>query len=214
MGVTAVSQQIIDRIAPTGPHAVVPNGIDPGEWLAEPAAPPAWFRDLPGPRAVYVGTIDSRVDVDGVLALAAQHPELSIVLLGPHPVAEFADRLSAAPNVTVHGPVGRRTVVSVLRNAQIGLLAHRRTPLTEAMSPLKVYEYLAAGLPVLATDLPPVRGLGSRVLLVDEVADFAAVAEVALALGPAEESQRRAFVEANSWASRHEAILDIALRRR
>lgn len=212
MGVTAVSQEIIDRIAPTGPWAVVPNGVDPAEWLGAPVAAPSWFARLPGPRAVYVGTIDSRVDVEGVLHLAALRPELSIVLLGPHPVREFAEKLDAAPNITIHGPVGRKAVVSVLRNAHLGLLAHRRTELTQAMSPLKVYEYLAAGLPVLATDLPPVRNLDPRVILVDEVADFADAVDAGLALGRAPEVERTAFVTANSWASRHQAILDIAFR--
>jgi glycosyltransferase involved in cell wall biosynthesis len=101
----------------------------------------------------------------------------------------------------------------VLRAADLSLLAHRRTELTTAMSPLKVYEYLAAGLPVLATDLPPVRGLGDRVMLVDEVADFADVLDAAFELGRADEADRMRFVQQNSWASRHQAILDIAFGR-
>jgi glycosyltransferase involved in cell wall biosynthesis len=210
MAVTAVSQQIIDRIAPKGPHAVVPNGITPSEWLGAPRVAPNWFRSLPGPRAVYVGTIDSRVDIDGVLALAKARPALTIVLLGPTPDRSAVAALQQTPNIHVHGPVGREAVVSVLRSAELSLLAHRRTSLTEAMSPLKVYEYLAAGLPVLATDLPPVRGLGPRVLLVDEVADFVDVLDEALELGPESETNRRQFVEANSWASRHRVILDLA----
>lgn len=210
IGVTAVSQQIIDRIAPTGPHAVVPNGIEPAEWLGIQHPAPRWFTALPSPRAVYVGTIDSRVDIEGVLTLARRRPDVSIVLLGPTPDHSAITALRDVPNVHVHGPVGRRTVVSVLRSAELSLLAHRRTELTTAMSPLKVYEYLAAGLPVLATDLPPVRALGDRVLLVDDVADFADVLDAALGLGRADETDRVRFVSDNSWASRHRAILEIA----
>jgi glycosyltransferase involved in cell wall biosynthesis len=213
IGVTAVSQQIIDRIAPTGPHAVVPNGVEPDEWLGVQHRAPRWFAALPQPRAVYVGTIDSRVDVEGLLVMARRRPDVSIVLLGTTPDRSTTATLRELPNVHVHGPVGRRTVVSVLRAAELSLLAHRRTELTTAMSPLKVYEYLAAGLPVLATDLPPVRGLGSRVLLVDDVADFPDVLDAALALGRSAEKDRRKFVNDNSWASRHRAILDIAFSR-
>ncbi|MEO6826051.1 MAG: glycosyltransferase [Microbacteriaceae bacterium] len=210
MGVTAVSEQIIDRIAPTGPYAVVPNGIDPAEWLAAPHPAPRWFTALPGPRAVYVGTIDSRVDIPGVITLARRRPDVSIVLLGPAADRSAIASLRDVQNVHVHGPVGRKTVVSVLRSAELSLLAHRRTELTSAMSPLKVYEYLAAGLPVLATDLPPVRGLGDRVFLVDDVANFADVLDSALALGRCDEMDRVRFVTENSWASRHRAILAIA----
>ena len=63
------------------------------------------------------------------------------------------------------------------------------------MSPLKLYEYLAAGMPVLSVDLPPVRGISDRVLLVDAVADFVDVIDAAIDVGPAPEDERVAFVE-------------------
>ena len=78
------------------------------------------------------------------------------------------------------------------------------------MSPLKVYEYLAAGAPVIATDLPPVRGIDDRVLLVSTVDDFADVVPAALALGRAAEAERTAFIAGNSWAARHERIFALA----
>jgi glycosyltransferase involved in cell wall biosynthesis len=212
MGVTAVSQQIIDRIEPSGPHAVVPNGVEPAEWLGERPPPPAWFAAIPGPRAVYVGTLDTRLDVDGIAALAAARPDLGIVLLGPVPSASYVDELTRWPNVHIHPGVGRAELAATLRSAELALVAHRRTPLTEAMSPLKVYEYLAAGSPVISIDLPPVRALGDRVILVDAVADFADVVDRALALGPADELDRQRFIAANSWSARHASVMAIAFR--
>jgi teichuronic acid biosynthesis glycosyltransferase TuaH len=211
VAVAAVSEQIIERIRPTGPYAVVPNGVEVPEWTGPAPAPPAWFDRIPGPRATYVGTLDSRIDAEGISELAARRPDLQIVLIGPMPDPSEVTGLKRLPNVHVHGRLGRRDVVAVLRASELALLAHRRTPLTEAMSPLKVYEYLAAGAPVIATDLPPVRALGDRVLLVDSVSDFADVVEPALALGRASEAARLAFVEQNSWASRHRAVLDLVL---
>lgn len=207
--VAAVSQEIIDRIGPTGPHRVVPNGIEPDEWLGSQPAAPEWFARIPGPRAVYVGTLDSRLDLEGLRTLATARPDLHIVLIGPAPDAGYVAPLRALPNVHIRGLVGRREVVAVLRNAELTLLAHRRTPLTEAMSPLKVYEYLAAGRPVLATDLLPVNGLGERVLLAPTVAEFTDLTDAALALGVQDESERRAFVLANAWSSRHHEILSL-----
>ncbi|MEZ3159170.1 glycosyltransferase [Microbacterium sp. BWT-B31] len=209
-GVVAVSRQILERIAPTGPAEVVPNGVEPAEWLRPQPEPPAWLARIPGPRAVYVGTLDSRLDVDGIASLARARPDLQIVLLGPLPDPTYIAALARSENVHVHPSVGREQLIATLRNADVCLVAHRRTALTEAMSPLKLYEYLAAGVPVLSIDLPPVRGVSDRVLLVDTVADFADVVDDALGLGAAAEADRRAFVAANSWAARHERVIAFA----
>lgn len=207
--VAAVSQEIIDRIDPTGPHAVVPNGIEPSEWTGPVPPAPAWFDRIEGPRAVYVGTLDSRLDMPGITLLASSRPDLQIVLVGPAPDASFIEPLKGLPNVHIRGRVGRGEVVSVLRNCELTLLAHRRTPLTEAMSPLKVYEYLAAGKPVLATDLAPVRGFGDRVHLTETVSDFIDLIDTAVAQGTLAEEERLAFVRDNAWSSRHKEILTL-----
>jgi glycosyltransferase involved in cell wall biosynthesis len=81
------------------------------------------------------------------------------------------------------------------------------------MSPLKLYEYLAAGRPVVAVDLPPLRGVDGRVFLVGEEEDFAEATRAALARGPAPEAERELFVEQHSWQRRHERVLDLALSR-
>ena len=168
---------------------------------------PPGSRSIPHPRAVYVGTLDSRLDVDGIATLARARPDLHTVLLGPLPDPSYISELAALPNVHVHSSVGRAELVATLRNADLCLVAHRRTALTEAMSPLKLYEYLAAGAPVLSIDLPPVREISDRVLLVDSVADFVDVVDSALVLGRASEDDRTAFIGANSWAARHERII-------
>ncbi|WP_127792789.1 glycosyltransferase [Agromyces sp. LHK192] len=210
--VAAVSQQIIDRIAPTGPHLVVPNGVEPAEWLGPKPPAPDWFDAIPTPRAVYVGTLDSRLDVEGLDVLARRRPDLQIVLLGPQPDPGYLTTIEDLPNVHVHGGVGRSELAATLRNAELTLLAHRITPLTEAMSPLKVYEYLAAGAPVISIDLPPVRGLGERVHLVPSVSDFADVVDAALADGPTSDAERERFIVDNSWEARHREVMRLALR--
>jgi len=181
--------------------------VDPGEWLA-PGAPPEWFARLPGPRLLYVGSLDSRVDVDQLIRTARAFPAASIAVVGPLlDEAHFA-ALGDEPNVHLHGPVPRETVVSLVSAADVCLIPHVRNALTEAMSPLKLYEYLAAGRPVAALDVTPIRGVSPRVLIRDELAD--AVAD-ARALGPAAEADRRRFAEAHSWRRRQERIVDLAL---
>ncbi len=209
-GVCAVTATIVERIAPLGPAAVVPNGVDPGEWL-EPPAPPEWMTDLPDPRFLYVGTLDSRLDIEAVLEVARAWPNGSVVLVGPLADRAHLQPLLAEPNVIFPGPVSRPVVTALVRAADSCLMPHVQTPLTEAMSPLKIYEYLAGGGPVVATDLPPMRGIDGPIELVPPGEDFAAAARRALDHGPMCEAERGRFVEFNSWSRRCDEVLALAL---
>ena len=207
----AVSNAIVERIEPRGPSAVVPNGVDPEIWL-EPGAAPDWFRELPGPRLLYIGTLDSRLDVDATRAVARAWPEGTVALVGPLTEPEHLAPLLAEPNVFVHEPVARQQVAAVACAADACLLPHNQTPLTEAMSPLKLYEYLASGRPVVATDLEPVRRVEGPITRVAPGGDFVAGVGAALAAGPVGEAERRATITANSWASRSAAVKALALQ--
>ncbi len=243
--VAAVSAAALQRLAPTGPRAVVPNGIDPAEWCGAPGTPSAEWRGAPGipsaewrgapdippaewrsapgapgtpawararrPLLLYTGTLDERLDVPALLRIARALPQASVVLVGPLLAPEHLAPLRAATNVTIRPPLARPELLALVRAADLGLLAHRQLPLTRAMSPLKLYEYLAAGLPVVATDLPPVRGVHPSVELVAPGGDYPGAVRAALARGRAGEAERLAFLERSSWRSRHDALLDLAL---
>ncbi len=228
--VAAVSAALLERLDPKGPGLVVPNGLEPTEWLGsieereqpedldsaglEPIEPgtldPSPIADTHKPKLVYVGTLDERLDVDWLRTTARALPDAHISLVGPLVAEAHLAALKEEPNVSIEAPLERAGLAALIGKADLGLIPHRRTALTEAMSPLKLYEYLAGGLPVAATDLAPMRGIDARVTLVPEGGDFAAATRHALALGRAPEPERIAFVQANSWRSRHEALLDLA----
>jgi glycosyltransferase involved in cell wall biosynthesis len=208
--VIAVSQPLLERIAPTGPAIVVPNGVDPAEW-SETRPVPDWFGALPSPRMLYVGTLDDRLDLDAIGELAANFPDGSVVLVGPSPDGFPTERLTQ-PNVHVLHSRPREQILALVQHSDLCLLTHATTPLTQAMSPLKLYEYLGAGRPVLSADLPPVRAIDDHVVTYRTTADIVPSARRALALGPMAASDRAAFVEANRWAVRHQTALDLAFR--
>ena len=206
----AVSEAIVERVSPQGPAAVVPNGVEAAMWLA-PGAPPAWFERLPGPRLFYVGTIDSRIDTEALRSVARAWPDGTVVLVGPVTEPDHLAAALAEPNVVTHDSVRRDEVAALCHAADACLLPHRETPLTEAMSPLKLYEYLASGSPTVATDLEPVRRVDAPVVRVAPGGDFVAGVREALAAGPVSETKRQEFIARNSWASRSAEVLDLAL---
>jgi glycosyltransferase involved in cell wall biosynthesis len=210
--VVAVSQAIIDRIRPAGPTAVVPNGVAPDEWRS-PGAAPSWFTTLPSPRILYVGVLDDRLDVEALRGVADRFPHGTVVLLGPIGDRRALDPLRSLANVRIEPPVGRQQVASVVHAADVCVLPHQSNKLTAAMSPLKLYEYLAGGRPVAATDLPPVRAADPRIVRVREGETFSDGVVEALDRGPLTEDERLAFIGANSWGRRHDDLLALALGR-
>jgi teichuronic acid biosynthesis glycosyltransferase TuaH len=209
--VCAVSAAALQRLGPTGPSAVVPNGLDPQEWSGPAPPAPAWAARAGRPLLVYVGSLDSRLDIDALLALARELPAAEIALVGPLLDGEHLAPLRGAPNIRVHPPIARDRVSGLIRAADVGLIPHLSSPLTRAMSPLKLYEYLAGGLPVVATDLQPMRNVDRNVALVESGGDYASAVRGALARGRAAEPAREAFIAEHAWVSRQEALLDLAL---
>lgn len=209
--VCAVSSTLLERIAPAGPGVVVANGIEASLW-GEPGAAPAWVAALPRPILLYIGTIDSRIDAEALAAVAAAVPNGTVLVVGLVTEPDVLLPLDLLPNVVRHPLVGHTEMPAIVAAADVGIVPHRRTRLTESMSPLKLYEFLAGGLPVVATDLTPMRDVDPRVVLADSAPAFGSAVTEALALGRAPEADRRAFVDANSWEHRTDQILAFALR--
>jgi teichuronic acid biosynthesis glycosyltransferase TuaH len=207
----AVTEAALRQIDPAGPSAVVPNGIEPAEW-DDLGQPPAWFAALPRPRLVYVGSLEGRVDVGQVRAVAEAYPGGSVTLMGPLLDPSHFESLRGLRNVELRaGLFPRREVVELIGGADACLVPHVRNALTEAMSPLKLYEYLAGGRPVAAVDLPPIAAVEGRVALAPAGGDLVPAVARALELGPAPEPERLAFVRAHAWSRRFDALLAVAL---
>lgn len=154
----------------------VPNGVSLDAFTHPGAAPSG----LPAvPFAVYVGVVQERVDIELLLALAGDG--IPLVVAGPAPpeIAAVLERAGA----TVLGPVPYREVPGLLCRAAVGLVPHRVNELTTSMDPMKVLEYLAAGLPVVSTPLPGMDALSPRVVVAEDRAAFVAGARAAMSTG-------------------------------
>jgi len=208
--VCAVSEPIVDRLQPTGPTTVIPNGVEPSEWIRH-SRPPEWLNSLPEPRLLYVGTLDSRLDVEAIKSAARAHASGSVLLVGPPIDERHIAPLRGLPNVHIRSTVDRATLPGLVAACDVGLVPHLPSRLTSAMSPLKIYEYLAGGLPVASIDLPPLRGIDRRVVTAPDSSGFANAVGRSLLLGPMPEAERQAFLDQNSWESRHSRLLDFAL---
>lgn len=157
-GVVATSRVVADRLAADRsaaggadrPSAVVGNGVEFAE-LSRGRRP--W-----GERAgaVYVGALDRRFDWHTVRRLGVAHPGEVLDLYGPPPAA--VPDLPA--NVRLRGPLDYAELPEVLGAHRVGLLPLNDDPTNDGRSPMKLFEYLAAGLTVLARATAPIASLG------------------------------------------------------
>ncbi|MDP3713001.1 MAG: glycosyltransferase [Mycobacteriales bacterium] len=163
--VTAVSDELARRLRADYrvEPVVVRNGVDLSAYDGDRPAP-AGLPD--GPFAVYVGVIEDRVDLT-LLAEVAQY--LPVVVAGPARRTHEAGLL--ATGATWLGPVATGLVPGLLQRAAVGLVPHRASSFTASMDPMKVLEYLAAGLPVVATP-----GIDHPAVVTVEPSRFAATA--------------------------------------
>jgi len=165
---------------------------------------------LPQPRVVFTGAIvTTKLDLPLLVSLAQARPAWSFALVGPvgpgDPRADVS-LLKAAPNIHLLGPRSYRELPTVLRGADAGLIPYARNELTGSIFPMKVYEYLAAGLPVVATELPAL-GEVAEVAKASSAQGMAELLDKALASDtPALRLERSRTAAAHSWDRRLEEI--------
>jgi glycosyltransferase involved in cell wall biosynthesis len=161
---------------------------------------------LPHPRIIFTGAVvATKLDVPLLVELARARPQWSFALVGPVGVGDprtDVSTLGAEPNVHLLGRRRYDELPDVLRAADAGLIPYARNELTAGIFPMKVYEYLAAGLPVVATELPSIAGVAD-VARASDAAGLAALLDDALAHDdPARRAARSAAAEAHSWEAR------------
>jgi glycosyltransferase involved in cell wall biosynthesis len=185
-----------------------PNVADTARFAEalEPGPVDARLAALPEPRMVFVGAINARkLDFELLLGLASARPNWTIALVGPVGLGDpgvDTSALDAQHNVHLLGPRAHDALPAVLRGAAAGLIPYRRSRLTESIFPMKVYEYLAAGVPVVATSLQALEGL-EDVVSVEGVDEMVGALERILAEDSlSRRRERSAAARVHSWDSR------------
>jgi GT2 family glycosyltransferase/glycosyltransferase involved in cell wall biosynthesis len=163
--------------------------------------------ELAGPPVIgYYGAIADWFDSDLVADLAERRPDWRFVLVGSTVTADL-ERLARLGNVELPGEVSYEQVPRWLSRFDVVFLPFKRNPLTEATNPVKAYEILAAGKPLVSVPLPEVVALGPLVRLAETPEEFEReiLAELA-GKGWTKERDRRVFAAGNTWAERFERL--------
>ena len=184
---------------------LIPFGTDAPAYLATDRAPlPPGVR-LPPPVAGFIGRLNARTDLALLEAIADRGR--SLLLVGPQDPGCDQQRFTALhhrPNVHWAGRQPAAALPGYLRLIDVGLVPYTPSPFNHASFPLKALEYLAAGRPVAATDLPALRALGTDLIHITTPASFADHVDYLLTQPrtPGLAARCQAFAAQHTWARR------------
>ena len=183
---------------------------------ADPSSARPDLRELPRPVLGFAGNIlPGKLDPRLLETLADHFSQGTVVLAGPVDagLADAVARLEARPNVTSLGPVPYDELPRVVASFDVGLIPYETNDYTRNVFPLKLFEYLAAGKPVVATGLPELEGMEPDVVVASED-ELVASTTAALALvAPADVERRQALAARNTWETRTERLLELTARK-
>lgn len=158
----ATSSALCERLALSGkPTHLLHHGVDIGHFSRRDQPSHPLLTAIPGPRVGYFGLLDERLDQALLRAVALQEPALQFVLVGPQAVA--MQGLANLPNVHFIGPLPYDQLPALVSGFSVLLLPYKSDALGRSLSPLKLREYLATGLPVISSPLQDAEAYGSLI---------------------------------------------------
>lgn len=211
---TAICEELRQQGATT--PVLVTNAADFAAYSSGLNDPePSDLSTIAHPRLGYIGKISRKVDLGLIGLLAEAHPAWQFVFVGDpdSPDAESragVARLRQRSNVHFLGFKHHTQLPAYAARMDVNLICHRlgQGLWTEGTFPLKLYEYLAAGLPVISSDIPSVRAHSDVVTIASTTAEWEQHLTTAIEAPPSPTgiAARQAVAAANTWEDRVHAI--------
>lgn len=165
--VFASSAELLEDCLEHTPHAhLIRHGV---EWehfaraALDPPPRPADLGDVSGPVLGFFGLIHEWVDQEVLCAIADAFPEATLALIGKVQVDD--SRLRSRGNIRLLGQKPYSELPAYSASFDVGLIPFAYNDLTLAVNPIKLREYLSAGMPVVATGLPEIELLSANPML-------------------------------------------------
>lgn len=186
---------------------VFPNGVDYDFFDGSPKELPQEYRSIPKPRVVYAGALDFWFDYQLVNEAAKRLSDFSFILIGPRTLAN--ERLERLPNLHLLGARPYTDLPAYYRHADAGMIPFNvkaYADLVHSVHPLKLYEYMACGLPVVAARWRELETLDSPAILYADVEEFVYALRQAIEHKP-DENELKDFARAARWQQRLDTLL-------
>ena len=184
----------------------VPNGVDINHFINSSKNMPDDLKNIPKPIAVYIGAIDDWFGLDFLHEVATRCKDISFVLIGD-PVIDIS-KLKKLSNLYILGRKNYNRIPQYLNNSEVGIITFNvKHPVVDTVNPIKLYEYMACGLPVVSTSWKELELIKSPASLVKNPEEFSKSLYKALESG--KDKKYLDYAKENSWDKRFEEIIRI-----
>ncbi len=216
-GAVASARVLAEQLAarrPGLPTALIQNGVDTEAFRARAAV--GRPHDLPstGPIVGFVGALYEWIDFALIRAVCQRLPHVMFVFVGPHDGRGDVERIRDLSNVRLLGPRPYHAVPAYVAGFDVCWAPFTADAISRAANPVKLYEYLALGKPVVATPIADIDTFEGHLLIARDADEAAAQLQAALAEGDdaSAGAARRGFADRQTWAARAGAYVAFARR--
>jgi glycosyltransferase involved in cell wall biosynthesis len=180
-------------------HALFAKALDPATTV------PADLAALPRPVIGFYGTLQDWVDLDLIAFLAERHPEWSIALIGQ--ALADTSKVARFPNVHLLGRKPHAELPSYCKGFDVGIIPYVISERMKYVNPIKLREYLSAGVPVVSTAVPEVAFYGQYCTMAGDYPAFEQGVIAALAGDSLERRRARSqAMTGETWAAKVDAV--------
>lgn len=177
---------------------------------AVPAEVPTDLKDLTHPVVGYTGALSFRIDCGLLAAVARAKPDWNIVLIGTAPSPQLIELIDKFSNLHWLGPKKYTDLAAYLDYFDVAIIPHRVDAATAGMNPLKLYEYLRYGKPVVSTGVAGVEPFRNVIEIADTHADYVAAIEKCLTDNNSVKiDTRKAAVQGHAWEDRVNTMMEM-----
>jgi glycosyltransferase involved in cell wall biosynthesis len=208
--VFATAPPLYERAARLNPRTIlVPNGVDLEEYepALSPSIPtPGDLAIIAPPRIGFIGNIAEWVDIDLLSALCEAKPAWNFVMIGRY---QRRIRRPQCPNLHWLGYRPQQVITQYLAAFDVCIIPFVMSDLVRSIDPLKLYEYLAAGRPVVTTPLPSAADFEDLIHVATGTDGFLLGIDAAIAEGDERRVKRLEAVRRHSWDARFGTIIEL-----
>jgi len=140
-------------------------------FISNPSALP-YKRSNSRPRLGYVGWITPRTDLDLICYIAKQRPNYDLIIAGPIESGFNINKLTDLPNVIIKGKIPYESVPAFLRTIDVCIIPHKDSLYSRSMSPLKIFQYMGSGRPIVSTMIAGVERFKEIIRITNNYDDF------------------------------------------